>query len=81
MRHMLLTASVAGARPGPELAFYGDSITQVGFGRPGVIQTGNGGVPTASTPGRVRTGTVHPSAQGHRKVADRLFALIAKEHQ
>lgn len=25
-------------------------------------------------------GTVHPSAQGHRKVADRLIALLAKEH-
>ena len=34
--------------PRPELAFYGDSITQVGFGRQGVIQTGNGGVPAAS---------------------------------
>jgi lysophospholipase L1-like esterase len=26
-------------------------------------------------------GTVHPSSQGHRKVADRLIALLAKEHQ
>ncbi|MEU6349569.1 GDSL-type esterase/lipase family protein [Streptomyces sp. NPDC047072] len=26
-------------------------------------------------------GTVHPSAQGHRKVADRIVALIEKEHQ
>ena len=25
-------------------------------------------------------GTVHPSAQGHRKVADRLISLLAKEH-
>lgn len=25
-------------------------------------------------------GTVHPSAQGHHKVADRLIALLAKEH-
>ncbi|MER6179946.1 GDSL-type esterase/lipase family protein [Streptomyces sp. NPDC001652] len=25
-------------------------------------------------------GTVHPSSQGHRKVADRLIALLAKEH-
>nr|WP_309484230.1 GDSL-type esterase/lipase family protein [Streptomyces himalayensis] len=26
-------------------------------------------------------GTVHPSSQGHRKVADRLIDLLAKEHQ
>ncbi|NNN32954.1 G-D-S-L family lipolytic protein [Streptomyces sp. S3(2020)] len=149
------------------------SLTQVGFGRQGVIQTGNGGVPAASDaygwnfaasradtdrgadaivvnqgtndtawgPDEFRTayrayldklrtaapharilalrpfngahaediaavvaeladariefvdstdwlsaadgdfnGTVHPSAQGHRKAADRLIALLAKEH-
>jgi hypothetical protein len=26
-------------------------------------------------------GTVHPSAQGHRKAADHLIALLAKDHQ
>ncbi|MEU6257261.1 hypothetical protein [Streptomyces sp. NPDC047043] len=37
--------------------------------------------PTGSPSDGDFNGTVHPSAQGHRKVADRLLVLIAKEHQ